>query len=66
LNENIIKGDYSHCCPHGYQCNIEENKCEKGISIPWFTKKAATPLEVPSKLILSESFSSLSTIQCSG
>jgi len=38
---------------------------KKGISIPWFTKKAATPLDIPSKLMMSHSLSSLSTIQCS-
>jgi hypothetical protein len=58
--ELFIKGDYSHCCPHGYTCDVEHNKCEKGISIPWFKKKAAIPI--------SESLSKLtfSTIQCPG
>jgi hypothetical protein len=62
----VIKGDFSHCCPHGYTCDVEKNKCEKGISIPWFTKKAATPLDLPSKLILSHSSSSFSIVQCPG
>jgi len=66
-NKIVIKDDYSHCCPHGYTCDVEENKCQKGISIPWFTKKAATPLDLPSKLItFSHSLSSISTIQCPG
>jgi hypothetical protein len=62
----VIKGDFSHCCPHGYTCDVEKNKCEKGISIPWFTKKAAIPLDLPSKLILSHSSSSFSIVQCPG
>jgi hypothetical protein len=64
----VIEDDSIHCCPHGYTCNIEENQCEKvGVLIPWFTNKQATPLNLPSKLILSHSSSSsLSTIQCSG
>jgi hypothetical protein len=62
----VIKDDSIHCCPHGYTCNIKENQCEKGVLIPWFTNKQATPLNLPSKLILSHSSSSLSTIQCSG
>lgn len=59
----VIKEDSNHCCPAGYKCDMEKNKCEKGIFIPWFTSKKATPLQVQSKLILS---SSLPTVQCSG
>jgi len=64
LPDAVCCSDHSHCCPHGYTCNIEENKCEKGNFIPWFTKKPALPLDIPSKLIISYSLSSVSTIQC--
>ncbi|CAF1559830.1 unnamed protein product, partial [Rotaria sordida] len=33
--------DYNHCCPYGYKCNIEQNKCEKDKFIPWFRKKSS-------------------------
>ncbi|CAF1308822.1 unnamed protein product [Adineta steineri] len=58
LPDAVCCSDHSHCCPHGYTCNIEQNKCDKGISIPWFTKKEAQPInKTLTKL-------SISTIQC--
>ena len=34
-----LKGDSIHCCPHGYTCNMEENKCEKGSFNPMVYKQ---------------------------
>jgi hypothetical protein len=59
----LIEGDFSHCCPHGYTCNVEEDKCEKGISIPWFTKNPTSRFNLPAKFLRSYP-SLLSTIQC--
>lgn len=63
----VVKDDFSHCCPHGYQCNVEENKCDKGISIPWFTKKPANYFNISSTSIQLPKVSlKYSTIQCPG
>lgn len=65
LPDAVCCNDFSHCCPHGYKCDVEQNKCEKGLSIPWFTKKPANRLNISSTLIKSFEFSSkYSTIQC--
>lgn len=37
----MIVDDSRHCCPHGYQCDIEKSKCVRDISIPWLTKTAS-------------------------
>ncbi|CAF2034504.1 unnamed protein product [Rotaria magnacalcarata] len=67
LPNAVCCNDYNHCCPNGYICNIKENKCDKGISIPWFRKKSAFPLKniLSSKIIIRNLSLSLSTIQCS-
>ena len=50
-----IEDDYIHCCPHGYRCDVEHGKCQKGESIPWLTKTIAQPIQL-----------TLSIIQCPG
>ena len=57
----FVKDDHSHCCPHGYTCDVEHSRCQQGISIPWFTKRPA--LSLKSKLI-GPSSSSVSVVQC--
>lgn len=38
-------GDQVHCCPHGYQCHVEEERCVKGpavvVFVEWKEKQIA-------------------------
>ncbi|CAF4816775.1 unnamed protein product, partial [Rotaria sp. Silwood1] len=75
LPDAVCCSDYSHCCPHGYKCNIELNRCEKGIYIQWFRKTSSFPLKnlllsksisySSLKLIVNYSLSDVSTVKCS-
>ncbi|CAF1201630.1 unnamed protein product [Adineta ricciae] len=58
LPDAVCCSDHSHCCPHGYTCDVEHNKCQRGLSIPWFTKKSARPINRSLTKL------SLSTVQC--
>ncbi|XP_042330979.1 progranulin isoform X2 [Sceloporus undulatus] len=42
LEEAVCCTDHIHCCPNGYQCDLEEGICMKeGRSIPWLAKTNA-------------------------
>ncbi|CAF0820953.1 unnamed protein product [Rotaria sordida] len=66
LRDAVCCSDYVHCCPYGYRCQIDLNKCQKNISIRWFRKNLAFPIKniLSSKLIY-YSLSNISRIQSS-
>jgi progranulin len=38
--------DYTHCCPHGYQCDLPRESCiqeDGGLEIPWTLKVPSRP-----------------------
>ncbi|XP_020653649.3 progranulin isoform X1 [Pogona vitticeps] len=43
LEEAVCCADHIHCCPKGYQCNVEMGTCEKeeNRSVPWLLKTDA-------------------------
>ncbi|XP_063045284.1 granulin a [Engraulis encrasicolus] len=57
--------DGEHCCPQGYQCDMDATTCTKGeVTIPWYNKMAAqSTLPSPSQPIAAETCNA--TSQCS-
>ncbi|XP_041121618.1 progranulin-like isoform X3 [Polyodon spathula] len=40
LPRAVCCDDHEHCCPKGYECDVEQQTCVKqGLSIPWVTKR---------------------------
>jgi len=60
IADAVCCSDHLHCSPNGYACDVEHNKCQRGILIPWFKKKPALPINKSLTKI------TLSTIQCPG